>query len=482
MWQLDPDDLVDRSIPRVLIILAAPLVLQNIIHVANLLVDTFWLGRLGENEVAAVGLNFPVLSVVAAGITLVAVGTQLTLAERVGAGRYGTARQLAVTGILTAAVIGVLISAFVAINADRIMGTLAGESELGRLSALYLLTIILFYPIAFVSDTIENAFIGWGDTKAALHINVTVVVTNIVLDPFLIFGIGPIPALGVQGAALASGIGFCLGLLVAISFTLGIRSSFRITRSALTYRWTFAKEILAIGWPLSGQRVVSDAVRVAILGFVAMAGGAAGVAAYTVGERVATLAIVPALGLQQAAQTMVSQNIGADRSRRARRVTTIGIGLATGSLLLLGIFQWIFAGVIVDILVPDITETGRELSILFLQILALSYWALGATYLILAGFNGVQRTRTSFVIDLLKYWGIRFPIAVLAIPATVTFSVLGMSVSPGIDLGIEAIFWAVTISNIIAAMGAGGYFLYCSHQGMFQRAARLSVQKTSESD
>ena len=475
MWHLDPGDVVERSIPRVLVVLAAPLVLQNIIHVANIIVDTFWLGRLGENEVAAVGLNFPVLSVVAAGITLVAIGTQLTLAERVGAGKHVSARRLAVTGILTAAFIGIVISTAVFFGADWMMFTLAGDPVLGGLAALYLSTIILFYPIAFVSDTIENAFIGWGDTRAALHINLVIVGTNIVLDPFLIFGIGPFPTMGVQGAAIASGIGFSLGLVLALSYALGLRSSFRITRTSFAYSTDLAREILSIGWPLSGQRVVGEVVRVAILGFVAMAGGAAGVAAYTVGERVATLVIVPALGLQQAAQTMVSQNIGADRPRRARRVTTVGIALATGVLLAFGIIQWVFAGLIVDILVPDLSETGRDLSILFLQILALSYWALGATYLILAGFNGIRRTRTSFVIDLLKYWGIRFPIAILAIPTTVTFTVLGISISPGIDLGVEAIFWAVTISNVMAAIGAGAYLLVTTRQGMFQRAANRSA-------
>lgn len=472
MLRAEPDEITSDSIPRVLLILAGPLVVQNLIHVANLIVDTFWLGRLGENEVAAVGLSFPVISVVAAGIVLVAAGTQITLAQRVGADATDEARRLAFTGMVLAAGVGVLVCTAFALGADRLMGILASDPTVAGLAAIYLWTYMLFYPFAYASDTLENAFVGWGDTNAALYINVTMVGTNIVLDPFLIFGWGPFPALGVQGAALASGLGFAFGLVLALAFALGLRDSFTLDRPSMSIDLDFVREIVDVGAPLSGQRLVSDVVRVFIMGLVAIAGGAAGLAAFTVGERVATLAIIPALGLQQAAQTMIGQNVGANRPDRALRTTTVGVVMATVGLGILGVLQWVFAGIIVDVLVPDLTQTGRELSILFLQILALSYWALGGTYLLLAAFNGVRRTRTSFVIDLLKYWGIRFPIAIVAIPTTTTVAVFGIAVSPGLGLGIEAIFWAVTISNVVAVIGASAYFAYTTRRGMFAAAAQ----------
>ena len=329
MFTVDPDEITGNSIPRVLLVLAGPLVIQNLIHVANVVVDTFWLGRLGEDEVAAVGLNFPVISVVAAGITLVAVGTQITLAQRVGAENYSGAKRLAFTGLVTAVVIGTLVSGLFVLAAEPLMAMLASDPTVAGLAALYLGTIMLFYPFAYASDTLENAFVGWGDTNAALYINVTMVGTNIILDPFLIFGWGPFPALGVQGAALASGIGLVGGFGLALLFALGLRSSFTIDRSSIALDRRLVLEIVDVGLPLSGQRLVSDVVRVVIMGFVAAAGGAAGLAAFTVGERVATLAIVPALGLQQAAQTMIGQNVGAERPDRAFRTTTVGVAIAT---------------------------------------------------------------------------------------------------------------------------------------------------------
>ncbi len=475
MWRVEPKEITNGSIIRVLAILAAPLILQNLVHVANAIVDTFWLGRLGEDEVAAVGLNFPVISIVAAGIVLVAVGTQIPVAQRVGGESPGEARHIASTGTFLALGVGVIFSGAFLLGADSIMSLLTGEANVARLASLYLATLMMFYPLAFVSDTIENAFVGWGDSVAAMYINIGMVGTNIVLDPFLIFGWGPFPALGVQGAAIASGSGFAVALLIGIAFALGLRDSFTFDRSRLKPDLSYVREIIDVGLPLLGQRGAKDIVRVAIIGLVSVTAGAAGIAAFTVGARVATLAFIPALGLQQAAQAMIGQNLGADRADRASRTTMVGVLIATVGLTLLGAIQWFVPGVIVDVLVPDLTPQGRSLTIQYLKILALSYWAIGISYLLIAGFNGAKRTRTSFIADLIKYWGVRFPIAVAAVPTTVSFGILGFSIAPGLGWGVEAIFWAVTISNIIGAIGLALYYLYRVHAGMFERAAEQAT-------
>lgn len=471
MWRLKPEDITDGPISKVLAILAAPLIIQNLVHVANAIVDTFWLGRLGENEVAAVGLNFPVISIVAAGIVLVAVGTQITLAQRIGAERHDDARHLAATAVVLAVVVGVAVSGLFFLGAEPIMSLLADEPAVASLAAVYLTTLMVFYPFAFVSDTIENAFIGWGDSPASMYINIGMVGTNIVLDPFLIFGWGPFPALGVQGAATASGIGFIVALAIGLSFAIGLRSSFTFDRSRLRPHVDHIREIIDVGGPLSGQRMAKDIVRVIVIGLVAVTAGAAGVAAFTVGARVATLAFIPALGLQQAAQAMIGQNLGAEQPKRASRTTIVGVIFAGGALTILGILQLAFPEVIVDILVPDLTPAGHALTVLYLEILAVGYWAIGVSYLLIAGFNGAKRTRTSFVADLIKYWGVRLPFAIVAIPTTVSIGVFGIAISPGLDLGIKAIFWAVTLSNILGAVGLGAYYLYRTRLGMFERAA-----------
>jgi len=140
------------------------------------------------------------------------------------------------------------------------------------------------------------------------------------------------------------------------------------------------REVVAVGLPRWWPARVSELVRVLVVSLVAIAGGAAGVAAYTVGARVATLAVVPALGMQQAAQSMIGQNLGADAPHRPADDDGRHQTGRRRRFLALGAVQFLFAGAIADLLAPDLTATGRSLSVLYLRILAVTYWALGGTY------------------------------------------------------------------------------------------------------
>ncbi|WP_058366211.1 MATE family efflux transporter [Haloparvum sedimenti] len=480
MFDLSQEEITEGSIPRALTVLAVPLIGMNLVHVVNTIVDTFWLGRLGENAVAAVGLNVPVLALFAAISVLTFSGTQIVVSQLVGGGDLPTARRATFNGVLlTLAVVTVVVVA-VAPNARAFMSLLGADAALAGTAGLYLGTVLLFYPLGFASDTVEYAYAAVGDSRAGLHINVLTAATNLLLDPLLIFGVWRFPELGVRGAALASGIGMTVGAALTLVYVAGYRDTFVLTRESLRVDADLLREILKVGAPLGAQRVVSQVVRVLVIGLVTVAGGAAGVAAYTVGARVAGLAIVPATGLQQAAQSVIGQNLGAEQPARAHRTTTAGVAMIVGLLTVLGLFQWFFPGLVVAALVPGLTEAGRELTVLYLRILAVGYPAMGATYVLFAGFNGASRTKTSLAADLGKYWGIRFPIALLAVPAGITFGAFGVSVAPGLGWGVEAVFWAVTVSNVLGFLGVGAYYVYTTREGMFQRAAERASESAGD--
>ncbi|WP_123620939.1 MATE family efflux transporter [Halorubrum sp. CSM-61] len=472
MFDVDREAITDGPVGRVLVLLAAPLVAQNLVYVANALVDTFWLGRVSEDAVAAVGLSLPVQSFLGAAVVVAAVGTQILVAQRVGDGDDSGARRVAVNGALVALAVTGAIAVPVVVYAEDLVRLLGADPALAGTTATYLAIVVAVLPLGAVGDTVENCFTAYGDTRAVLQVSVAGVLANLVAAPVLIFGVGPVPALGVAGAALGTVVAGVVGLVHVTAYAAGIgRDTFRLTRDAFAVDRAAVREVVAVGAPLGGQRGVSELVRVLVVGLVALAGGAAGVAAYTVGARVATLAVVPALGVQQAAQSMIGQNLGAAAPRRARRTTTVGTGMVVVGFLALGAAQFLFAGAIADLLAPDLTATGRDLAVTYLRILGASYWALGGTYTLLAGFNGASRTRTSFVADLVKYWAIRFPIAVAAVPATATFGAFGVAVAPGLGWGVEAVFWAVAASNVVGFLGLGAYFAYTTRRGMFANAA-----------
>ena len=464
-----PDDITKGPIAPTLLVLAAPLIAQNLVHVVNQIVDTFWLGRVDEAAVAAVGLNFPLMAVMFGFVTVSTAGTHILVSQRVGAGEVADARRVTVNGLLFSLFVGIVLAAFFVLTADTLVRLLGAGPEVAPLAAIYLTVYVLFFPFAAASDTIERGFIGWGDTRAALYINLVAVATNVVLDPFLILGFGPFPALGVQGAALATGSGYAAGLLTALVLATGLRESLSLSLPDVQVSRADLRELVEVGAPLSGQQLAGQSARVVIIGVVATVGGAAGLAAYTVGARIASIAFVPAAGFGSATQSMVGQNLGAQRPERANRTIRAGVVIAGGALGAVGVLQWLVPGLLTDLFVPTITETGRALTVDYLQILAYSYWAMGVSAVVLAAFNGASRTMTTFVVDFLKYWGVRIPAAVAALPPA-AYVVFGVPVG-GIDLGVHAVFWAVTVSNVLAAVGAGLYYLWC-HEPMFDTASR----------
>ncbi|WP_096394672.1 MATE family efflux transporter [Halorubrum trapanicum] len=472
MLDVDREAITDGPVGRVLLVLAAPLVAQNVVYVVNALVDTFWLGRVGEDAVAAVGLSLPVQSLLGATAVVGAVGTQVLVAQRTGDEDEAGARRVAVNGALVALAVSAAVAVPVVVYAEEVVALLGADPALAGTTATYLAIVVAVLPVGAVGDTVENCFTAYGDTRAVFHVSLVGVLVNLVAAPVLIFGVGPAPRLGVAGAALGTALAGVAGLLWILGYAAGIgRDTFRLTRDAFAFDLATAREVVSVGLPLGGQRGVSELVRVLVVGLVAVAGGAAGVAAYTIGARVATLAIVPALGMQQAAQSMIGQNLGADAPERARRTTTVGTGMVVAGFLALGAIQFLFAGDIAGLIAPDLTSTGRDLAVTYLRILGTSYWALGGTYTLIAGFNGASRTRTSFVADLIKYWAIRFPIAVAAVPVATTFGAFGVTVAPGLGWGVEAVFWAVAASNVVGFLGLGAYFLYTARRGMFANAA-----------
>ena len=468
-FDVGPEDITKGPIAPTLLVLAAPLIAQNLVHVVNQIVDTFWLGRVDEAAVAAVGLNFPLMAVMFGFVTVSTAGTHILVSQRVGAGQEAEARRVTVNGLLLALALALALATFFVLTADSVVSLLGADSEVAPLAALYLTVYVLFFPLAAASDTIERGFIGWGDTRAALYINLAVVATNVALDPFLILGFGPFPALGLQGAALPTGIGYTVGLLAALVLVTGLRDSLSLSLPDVRVSTADLRELFSVGAPLSGQQLAGQSARVAIIGVVATVGGAAGLAAYTVGARIATIAFVPAAGFGSATQSMVGQNLGAERPDRASRTIRAGVVIAGVVLGVVGLLQWLVPGLLTELFVPTLTETGKDLTVDYLRILAYSYWAMGVAAVVLAAFNGASRTTTTFVVDFLKYWGVRIPAAVAALPPA-AYVVFGVPVG-GIDLGVHAVFWAVTVSNILAAVGAGLYYLWC-HEPMFDTASR----------
>ncbi|MDZ7702407.1 MAG: MATE family efflux transporter [Halobacteriales archaeon] len=462
MLAVTREDITEGPLARALVVLALPLIAQNLVQIANQVVDVFWLGRLSENAVAGVGLVIPLLGIAFSLLFVATVGTQVVVAQRVGEGDELGFRRAALNGLWLSIAIGIAAGAATAALAPSLVAALDPGPAVVGFAVPYLTVYALGFPVLFAADGLEAGLVGVGDTRAAFLLNGLAVGLNILLDPVLIFGLFGAPALGVRGAALASVLGYTGGLLLGLGLLWAGRQGLRLTRAAAGLDAATMREIADVGLPNAGQTLGQQGARLAVVAVVASVAGPAGLAAYTVGARIATVAVIPALGLQQAAQSVVGQNLGASFPDRARRATWIGVGIAVGGLTVLGVAQWLAPGVLVDLFVPGASPVAAALTVDYLRILAYGYPAIGAVYLFYGGFNGARRTRTSMVATLLQYWAVRVPLAAVG--------------AIWLGFGVHAAFWAVTVSNVAAAVGAGWYYRWAARDGMLGRAAAEATE------
>ena len=469
MFELSSEDITEGPLLRALLVLAAPLLVQQLALVANQVADLVFLGRFSGAAVAGVSLAFPAVvllfAVVAVGPF---VGTQVLVSQRVGADDWAGARRALGTGMAAAVGLALAVGAVAYLAAPALVDLLTAVRPEGTAPAVkaaavdYLRIVALGLAAIGLGDTVEAGFVGWGDSRASLYINLATVGTNVVLDPLLIFGFEPlgIPSLGVAGAGLALVCGSFVAFLLGVTMLAAGRAEGLVGSETLQPRPGDLRALFDIGGPSAAQQVARQSVRLVIVVVVFAAAGGAGLAAYFVGARVAAVAFVPAIGLQQAAQSVVGQNLGAAYPDRAGRATWLGVGIAAGGLAVVGALQWLVPGPLATLLVPELSGEALALSEQYLRILAYGYPAIGAAYLLEGGFNAARRTRTSFVATLAQFWVVRLPIAAGGV------FLLGY--------GVQSVFWAVTISNVVVAVGLALYYHREVADGMLGRAAETA--------
>jgi putative MATE family efflux protein len=464
MFDLSTDEITSAPIHRVLTLLSIPLLAQNVVEVASLVIDLFWIGRLGDDAVAAIGLAAPLFSlllIVVVGVPYI--GTMILVSQRVGADDERGARTATFNGVALGAILSIAVGGAAALAAPVLVDLVASirpeptPAAVSEMTVRYFRILALGLVFASTSDAIEGAFVARGDSRAALYISVATVATILVADPLLIFGYGPIPSMGIAGAAVASVLGFLAGLVLAVGFALRGRAGGVLSRAATTVSLGEFRALFDQGFAPSAQQANRRVAELVVVTIIFAAGGPPALAAYAVGTRVFSTASIPAQGFQSATQSVVGQNLGAGKPDRAARTTTVGVLLITAVLGSLAVVQWTWAASITTFLTPGLTGAGFAHAVDFLRLLALSYPAFGAMYILQGGFNGASQGRVSFRSSLVQYWGLQIPLAAVA-----TFA---------LDAGVVAVFGAIALSHVVTAVLLGGYYYHVRRGGLFDDAA-----------
>jgi len=407
-------DYTTGSLNRAILLLAVPMVLEMVLESLFAVVDVFWVGRLGANAVATVGLTESLLSLVfAVGIGL-SLSTTAMVARRIGEkdpqGAAVAGVQAIVLGLITSIAVG--IPCF--IYAPEMLRLMGASGDIVSTGSGYA-RIALGGSGAIVMLFLNNAiFRGAGDAAIAMRLLWVSNIINLILDPCLIFGLGPFPRLGVTGAALATFTGRSIG--VGYQFYRLLRGTERIRILAGQIRVNLHVLLRLVRVSLTGilQFAIAHTSWIGLVRIVSVFGAAA-LAGYTIAIRIVVFLILPSWGLSNAAATLVGQNLGAKKPERAEQAvwrTGFYNMLFLGSV---GVFFVIFAEPIARLFSQD--PAVVPLAATCLRIV--SYGNIGYAYgmVMMQAFNGAGDTVTPTIVNFFGFWLLEIPLAYwLAIP------------------------------------------------------------------
>src|SRR5579859_5139413 len=407
-------DYTAGNLNRAIILLAIPMVLEMVLESLFAVVDVFWVGRLGAEAVATVGLTESLLSLVfAVGLGL-SLSTTAMVARRIGekdpAGAAVAGVQAIAIGLAVSVLVG-LPCLFFAPNLLRMMGASPQILAVGTGYARIALGGSGAIMLLFLNNAI---FRGAGDAAIAMRLLWVSNIINLVLDPCLIFGLGPFPKLGVTGAALATFTGRSIGVLYQFYRLLRGTERIHILRQQIRLNFSVLLRLLRVSLTGVLQFAIAHTSWIGLVRIVSIFGAAA-LAGYTIAIRIIVFIILPSWGLSNAAATLVGQNLGAKQPERAE-TSVWRTGLYNMAFLgVVGIFFIVFAEPVVRLFTHD-----REVIPLAASCLRiLSYGNLGYAYgmVMLQSFNGAGDTVTPTIVNFFGFWLLEIPLAYfLAIP------------------------------------------------------------------
>jgi putative MATE family efflux protein len=401
-------DFTSGSLNRAILLLAIPMVLEMVLESLFAVVDVFWVGRLGADAVATVGLTESLLSLVfAIGLGL-SLSTTAMVARRIGEkdpeGAAVAGAQAIFLGFGVSLLVGIPCFLYAA-DLLRLMGASASIVTTGSGYARIALGGSGVVLLLFLNNAI---FRGAGDAAIAMRLLWVSNIINLILDPCLIFGLGPFPKLGVTGAALATFTGRSIGVLYQFYRLLRGTERIRILRSQIRVQWEVLFRLLRVSLTGILQFAIAHTSWIGLVRIISVFGSAA-LAGYTIAIRILIFILMPSWGLSNAAATLVGQNLGARQPERAQ-ISVWRTGFY--NMLFLGgvgVFFLLFATPVVRLFTHD--PEVAPLAAACLRIL--SYGNIGYAYgmVMLQAFNGAGDTVTPTVVNFFGFWLLEIPLA-----------------------------------------------------------------------
>jgi len=382
-------DLTQGSVTRHLLHMSAFMAVSMVAQTLYLLADLFWVGRLGKEAIAAVGVAGNLTMIVLALTQMLGFGTTALIAQAAGRKDQPHAElvfnQSCMMSILTAAALGFL--GFLTMNIYA--KSLSADAATAALATAYLWWFLPALLLQFPLVSMGSALRATGIVQAPVAFQVFSVVLNMVLAPFLIFGIGPWPKLGVAGAALATFISILVGNMLIIFY---FEKKYRYLRFRLPLfrpQMKIWSSMLRIGVP-AGAEFILLFFYIIIVYAIIRGFGPAAQAGFGVGARIMQALFLPVVALSFAVSPVVGQNFGGRRADRVRRSVYSGLGIAAIMMLVLALITWMVPGPMIRFFSKDarVIAFGSD----YLRIVAFNFVAAGVVFTSSSMFQGLGNT------------------------------------------------------------------------------------------
>jgi putative MATE family efflux protein len=403
-------DLTAIPIRRAVVLLAVPTLLEMSMESILVVVDMFFVSRLGSAAVATVGITEVMLSPTYALAMGLASAATAVIARRAGEKEWDGAAIAAVQVMLLAVALAVPLGGSGSALSAALLALMGADGDVVATGSAYTAVMLAGSVTIFLLFVGSAIFRSVGEAAVAMRALWLANTVNIVLAPCFIFGVGPIPRMGVVGAAVATTVGRGLGIAYQLSVLARRRGHLAIARRHIALQLHLAAELVRLAMPATGQVLIETASWLALVRILASYGSAA-LAGYTIAMRIVIFALLPSWGLAQAAAALVGQNLGAKAPERARlTVWTIARYNAT-VLAPLGAFLVIAPGWVVAVFTRDPAVAVYATDCLRIVAVGLVAFAFGMVAV--QAYNGAGDTTTPMLVNVASFWLFKLPCALV---------------------------------------------------------------------
>ncbi|MBW2938630.1 MATE family efflux transporter [Aureisphaera sp. CAU 1614] len=423
------------SIRKAVFLLSVPMVLEMMMESIFFLVDAYFVSSLGPNAIATVGLTESVLTLVYAIAIGLSMGATAIVARRIGEKNIQGASQTAVQVIFLGVAVSIVVSIVGILFPKEILSLMGGEPDLVQEGYGYTQILLGGNVTVMLLFLINAIFRGAGDASTAMKVLIFSNILNIILDPIFIFGLGPIPAFGVKGAAIATTIGRGSAVIFQIAILFLGWTKIKLVLKDFVLRLGIMWNLIKVSLGGIGQFIIGTTSWVFLMRIMAEFGSEL-LAGYTIAIRVLMFTLMPSWGMSNAAATLVGQNLGAGKPERAESSVWKTGKYNAWFMVGVSIFYLLFAETIIKIFSnhPEVISKGA----LSLRIIAAGYVFYAYGMVVIQAFNGAGDTKTPTIINFFCFWLFQLPFAYVA---ALTF-----------NLGATGVLLAITFAEILIAI------------------------------